>query len=302
MKNSFSFIRIFACGLLTIVLCTTKATAQKDTLRAAIRQAIDHSNGKVGVAFSILEDNDTLSVNNNRRYVMHSVFKFPVAMAVLHWVDAGHLKLDQKTHITKADLPETYSPLRDKYPNGNVDVSIADLLSYMVSQSDNDACDILLKVVGGTPAVEAYLRELGVKQMYIKASERQMASAWPVQYRNWCKPAEMVKLLNILYTGKALSKTSNNYLWKLMLETSTGPNRIKGLLPAGTQVAHKTGTGPVNEKGMASATNDAGIVLLPNGKHLAIAIFVNDSYDDRATREKLIAQISKAIYDYAIKN
>lgn len=300
MKTKFFRFHVAWCVWILLLVSIFNAHAQKRELRVKLQEIISQNKGKTGVAFSILEDNDTLSINNNRHYVMHSVFKFPVAMTVLHYVDAGKLKLEHKIHITPADLPETYSPLRDKYPNGNVDVSIADLLSYMVSQSDNDACDILLKLIGGPPVVEAYVRQLGIRQMNIKVNERQMASAWPVQYRNWSRPDAMVKLLGHLYAGKVLSKTSNQLLWKMMLETSTGPNRIKGLLPAGTQVLHKTGTGPVNAEGLNSATNDVGIIMLPNGKHLAIAVFVNDSNDDTATREKLIAQISKTVYDYAI--
>jgi beta-lactamase class A len=83
-----------------------------------------------------------------------------------------------------------------------------------------------------------------------------------------------------------------------MRETSTGPNRIKGLLPAGTVVAHKTGTSPTNDKGLAPATNDVGIVTLRNGKHFAIVVFVSDSTDDQQTREGEIARITKVVWDY----
>ncbi len=85
---------------------------------------------------------------------------------------------------------------------------------------------------------------------------------------------------------------------KLMTDASTGPKRIKGLLPAGTIVAHKTGTSPTNSEGLSPATNDVGIITLPNGKHLAIAVFVCNATDDEATREGVIAKITKAAYDF----
>ena len=111
-----------------------------------------------------------------------------------------------------------------------------------------------------------------------------MASSWELQYTNWCKPAEMTVLLDMFYNGKILAKPTNDFLYKLMTETSTGPKRIKGLLPDGTVVAHKTGTSPTNAEGLSPATNDVGIITLPNGKHLAIAVFVCNSTDDEATR------------------
>lgn len=82
-----------------------------------------------------------------------------------------------------------------------------------------------------------------------------------------------------------------------MTETSTGPNRLKGLLPKDAVVAHKTGTSPTNDDKLTPATNDVGIIVLPNGKHLAIAVLVCNSKADEATRDKVIAQIAKAAWD-----
>jgi len=231
--------------------------------------------------------------------VMHSVFKFPIAMTVLNLVDKGKYKLDQQMKLRKRDMApaKMYSPLRDKYPDG-AEIPLSELLSYMVSQSDNTACDYLLKKIGGPQIVEDHIKSLGVKGIAIKASEADMASAWEVQYTNWAKPADLVQLLDIFYSGKALSLTSNDFLMKIMLATTTGPNRIKGLLPADAVVAHKTGTSPTNAEGLTPATNDIGIITLPNGKHLAIAIMVCNSKADEATREAVIAKIAKAAWDH----
>ncbi len=132
----------------------------------------------------------------------------------------------------------------------------------------------------------------------IEASEADMAKAWEVQYTNWCKPVDIVKLLDIIYNGKVLLPASRDFLYKTMTETTTGPKRIKGLLPEGVIVAHKTGTSPTNAAGLSPATNDVGIITLPNGKHVVIAVFVCNSTADEATREEVIAKISKAIYDH----
>jgi len=108
----------------------------------------------------------------------------------------------------------------------------------------------------------------------------------------------MTLLLDMIYHNKTLSKVNTDFLYKIMTETSTGPKRLKGLLPAGTVVAHKTGTSPTNAEGLSPSTNDVGIITLPNGKHLAIAVFVCNSTNDEATREGVIAKIAKAAWDY----
>lgn len=286
-------------GLLITFLIPCGVMAQQDSLlRQQIVQLAKPVKGIVGVSILNIENRDTLFFNGNARLVLHSVMKFPIALTVLHLVDSGKLSLDQMIHIKKRDLPKTYSPLRDKYPNGGVDVSIRDLLSYMVSLSDNDACDILLKVIDGPQTVQDYMLRLKIRGIAIRASELDMASSWELQYTNWCKPVEMTALLDLFYNGKILSSTNTAFLMKLMTDSSTGPKRIKGLLPAGTVVAHKTGTSPTNNEGLSPATNDVGIITLPNGKHLAIAVFVCNSTDDEATREGVIAKIAKAAYDF----
>jgi len=270
-------------------------------LRNQIKQITKPAKGIIGVSVLGLESGDTLTYNGSARLVLHSVMKFPIALTVLHLVDTGKLSLDQMIHVTKRDLPKTYSPLRDKYPKGDVDVSIRDLLGYMVSLSDNDACDILLRVIGGPQTVQDFLLRLGVRGIAVRASEADMASAWELQYTNWAKPAEITTLLDMFYKDKILTKANTDFLYKILTETTTGPNRIKGLLPAGTIVAHKTGTSPTNAAGLSPATNDVGIITLPNGKHLAIAIFVCNSTDDEATRDSIIAKIAKAAFDYYSK-
>lgn len=290
--------RIFAAFSLMLTLSASVTFAQDKQLLAQIKQIAPEAKGIVGVSILGIETRDTLNYNAHSRLVMHSVFKFPIAMTVLNLVDRGKYKLDEKMKIRKGEMaaPKAYSPLRDKYPDGT-DMPLSGILSYMVSQSDNTACDFLLKKIGGPQAVDDYIKSLGVNGIDIKASEADMASAWEVQYLNWGKPADLVQLLDIFYTGKALSKTSTDFLYKIMTETTTGPNRIKGLLPKDAIVAHKTGTSGTNDAGLTPATNDIGIITLPNGKHLAIAIMVCNSKADEKTREAVIAKIAKAAWD-----
>jgi beta-lactamase class A len=287
-KAAFTFILVLSINL---------SFGQSSVLRPQIAEIAKSAKGIVGVSVLGLEDRDTVNYNGNARLVMESVIKFPVAMAVLHLVDSGVLTLNETIRIKKKDLPKTYSPLRDKYPDGDVDVSISDLMSYMVSQSDNDACDILLKKLGGPDQVEDYLHMIKIRGINIEASEEDMAKTPAAQYTNWCKPKAIIQLLDTLYTGNVLKAASRDYLNKLMVEATTGPNRIKGLLPAGTVVAHKTGTSGTNDVGLALGTNDVGVITLPNGKHVAIAIFITSSTADEATRDQVIAKIAKAVYD-----
>jgi beta-lactamase class A len=289
-----------ATGLIAIFILPLFAQAQQ-SLREQIVELSKPAKGIVGVSVLGLEDRDTLNVHGNAKLVMHSTIKLPIAMAVLHLVDSGLFTLDKTIKVKKKEMrPDTWSPLRDKYPDGG-EFTIGQLLSYMVSQSDNDACDIILNFLGGADQVEDYIHMIKVTGINVEAGEAEMAKSWEVQYTDWAKTIDMVKLMDKIYTGNVLSPASKDFLIKILQETTTGPKRIKGLLPAGTVVAHKTGTSPTNAAGLSPATNDVGVITLPNGKHVAIAIYVCNSTADEATRESVIANIAKVVYDYEVK-
>lgn len=105
-----------------------------------------------------------------------------------------------------------------------------------------------------------------------------------------------MQLLRRIADKSPFNAANTALLHKWMLETETGPKRLKGELPAGTPVFHKTGTSGATN-GLAHATNDIGYVRLADGRHLAIAVFVSDSRAPMETREAVIAKIAKVIYD-----
>lgn len=284
---------------LLLSLVPALASSQMDSLKASIRGIIDRASGQVGVAIIGPGSRDTLAWNGNGRFPMQSVYKIPLALAVLDRVDHGTLALGQKVRVTSGDLlPNTWSPLRDKYPHGNVEVTLDELLRYTVSESDNNGCDILFRVLGGTERVQRYLRGLGVDGMAVVATEAEMHREWDVQFRNWSTPLAMASLLSMAFHDRILSDQSRGYLWRLMVETGTGPARLKGQLPGGVIVAHKTGSSGIGENGIAAATNDVGIVVLPGGGHCVIAVFVSNSPAQEDARDEVIAGIARAAWEF----
>jgi len=276
--------------------------AQSSPLKSKIEKIIDKAGGKIGVAVMEIESKDTLTVNNLIKYPMQSVYKFPLALAVLNQVDKGKLSLKQKIRLDKSNLRKnTWSPLRNKYSKGDTSVTLDEILNYTVSQSDNNGCDILFNLVGGTKAVNDYIHKLGVKNISIAATEKEMHASWNVQYRNWCYPSAMALLFYKFYNGNIPSKVSRKYLMNILIKTVTGSERIKGLLPKEVIVAHKTGTSDTNKDGVTAAANDAGIITLPNGHHVILVVFVSNSRDNDKTRNEVIAEISKAVWDYDSK-
>lgn len=268
-------------------------------LRARIKRIAAAARGRVGVAALLIETGETVSINAAGRFPMQSVYKLPIAMAALARVDAGALTLEQQVRVEPAEFvhAEQRSPLRDANPGG-AQISVGELLRLSVSESDGTASDVLLRLVGGAGEVMDYLRGLGVNEVIVRDTEREIGRDRAVQYRNRATPRAAVGLLRALHEERGLSPKSRALLLRLMTETPTGLKRIKGRLPAGTLVAHKTGTSGTSD-GVTAATNDIGIITLPDGRHLALAVFVADARADQATREDVIARIAHAAWEWS---
>ncbi|MBD1933738.1 MULTISPECIES: class A beta-lactamase, subclass A2 [Cyanophyceae] len=273
---------------------TTSNTDRTNELRDRIEQISQAAQGRVGVKATVLETGESVTLNGNQQFPMLSVYKFPIAMAVLAQVDQGKLKLDQKIRVENSDVVQG-SRILDEKAQG-MEFSLAELLKYTVSESDNTASDVLLRLVGGPKIVTQYLRGLSVNDIVVANTEKKLAQDPAVQYRNYATPDAAVVLLRAFHERKGLSKSSQALLLQLMTQTTTGLKRIKGLLPDGTSVAHKTGTS-ATVNGVTAATNDVGLVTLPNGQHMAIAVFVSDSQANDAIREEVIAKVAKAAWD-----
>ncbi|MCL2598194.1 MAG: class A beta-lactamase, subclass A2 [Paludibacter sp.] len=283
------------------------SNAQIDKLKNEIDSLLKSKNATVGVSMIANNFKDTVNINGNLHLPMQSVFKFPIALAVLSEVDKGRFKLNQKIKITSNDLNLSndlvlnWSPIKEKFPNGTT-MTLAEIIQYTVVQSDNNGCDILLRLLGGTTAVEKFLFQHQISDISIKAGEGDMHKDWDIQFLNWATPIALTNLLTKFYLNdNLLSEKSYQFLWKTMKETSTGMNRIKGQLPQGTIVAHKTGTSGSIDKIVTPATNDMGIILLPNGNPIFISVLVSNSEEDNKTNEKIISDIAKKIWDYYSK-
>lgn len=270
-------------------------------LRKQLNDIIVSKNATVGIAIKNIEDKDTLSINGNLKAPMMSVFKFHIALTVLNTVDEGKLSLTQKIFVKKKDLlADTWSPIREEYPNGDVYLTLDQLLRYTVSNSDNNGCDILLNLIGGTKTVQKFINKQGIKDFVIKINEEQMM-IWENLFVNTTTPLATVELLEKFYKTEILKEATTKYLYQIMIETSRGLTWMKAGLPENTELAHRTGISGTNDANLRVAMNDIGIVKLPNGKHLIIAVFMKNITEQKEVTEKIIADITKTTWDYFVK-
>ncbi len=297
-------------------------------LAKQIEEIAKEANGRVGVYAEMIDGEGSVSLNADERFAMQSVVKVPIAMAVLN---QGKHKLADKITVSKDELvpDRMHSPYRDKNPNGG-EITVGELIELAVSVSDGTAADVLQRVAGGAAGVQSFIDSLNIDAMKVKYTHKEFSNNNERQYENWASPRATVALLSCLVVPESPSRDEKQLVYypppgcffasnaeavgnssakrfelsperqlllrQSMVFTETGKNRLKALLPKGTVVAHKTGTsGTAN--GVTTATNDVGLIQLPNGKYFSIAVFVADSPADEKTREAVIAKIAKAIFD-----
>jgi beta-lactamase class A len=288
------------------------------------------TDGVLGVAALHLQTGRGLLLNGDRRFPMASSYKVPIAVELLARVDRGALDLDSMIVLRPGDVRPGSGMIAELLPRAGVALSLRNLLELMLVISDNTATDLSLHAAGGAAAVTARMRALGVQDLQVdrstlgliadftgvtglpaddyvtieqyRAAARAVpqpvrdsaAAAFDRDPRDTSTPAAMLALLESIWQDRALSADSRTLLLDIMARSRTGAGRIRGMLPGDVRVAHKTGT-------IGGTTNDVGIIALPDGAgDVAVVLFVKESRRPVEERERVIAQVARAVYDYFV--
>jgi len=273
-----------------------QVSAVEQQLEQRLKTISDGAQGTVGVTVVHIESGKTISLNGKSQLPLYSVFKLPLAIAVLKDVEENRLRLDQKVQVTPAEIVQG-TPGNTALWQKPIAVSIEQLIEYSISRSDNTSAEKLLKLIGGPLKVTKRMRSLGFQGLDIHSTVAEYVKTR--QNPNVGAADDLAKLLVQLHQGKLLQPAQTNLLLGFMQRANTGLNRLRGNLPAGTVVADKTGSGEKDAAtDTAKSTNDVGIITLSQSRgHLAIAVLVHQSKLPDADQEKLIAELARAAYD-----
>lgn len=291
MQRFHTQFTLFLC--LFFAACTTP----RERFECRLDQLLDGKDARIGMA--LLTPEGRSIVRNDTLLPMMSVFKFPVALAALDRAEKRGTPLTHPVMVSPEWLDTgTYSPMRDSLPAEGGTVTLGALLRYAVVLSDNIACDLLLDFADGPAAVEAYVRALGIDGIRIRATEREMHLSTENQRFNTARPSAICDLFARFLRGGLLCAANDAFLRQQLMQAATGPDKLKAGLPANTVLGHKTGSSDRTAQGLRIADNDAGYVVLPDGRTYCIAVFVTSSSEDDQTNAAIIANISSLAYEF----
>lgn len=301
--------------------------AALERLEREIARLARTGGGKMGVTAIHIETGRRVSLNGKDRFPMASTVKVPIAVQLLTRVEKGEVRLDDMIKIEQKDLHPGSGTLTDLFNKPGVALSVRNLMELMMLISDNSATDVVLRLAGGGGQVTERMKAIGIDGISVDRSTARLIADWvgltnlppenewsPEMFRarfTALKPEEraeaarrfdadprdtatpdgMADLLARIHRKDLLKQESAELLLDIMLRCRTGDARLKGLLPQGTAVAHKTGT-------IGGSTNDVGIIKLPDGTHVAIAAFVKSSEKGVPARERAIAEVARAVHDF----
>ena len=260
-----------------------------------IAELANPAQGRIGVAAIDLATGEQVMVLGDQLFPLASTSKIAVAAAYLEMVEQGRYSLTSEFPLMMPVASAKYSSARAPVRAGQYMPAI-DLIEIMITRSSNPATDALLAAVGGPAKVNDWMRRNGINSFSINRDiatlvrdDGEYNPAHHIDTRDAATPRAMVRLLAGLYRGEYLSEQSRQVILGAMSRTVTGKRRIPGAMPLEARVSHKTGS-------LNNTSSDIGLIECPDGRVIAVAIYVTGQ-GTKLAREERIAAIARALYD-----
>lgn len=321
--RAFVLILAFICTAPPVQATTSGGVAEgcASCLQSRIDKLVRRARpGTLGIVVMDLQSGRQWRANAKHAFPMMSVFKVPVAAAVLSRIESGELSLDHRVTVGRDALES--GPIRDRFVGKQMHLTVRQLLAYAVSGSDNTAVDALLELIGGPREVTRFLRAHGIDGMRVDLSEREVRrvfddltprqepptgesatqqltrlrrgyKAFLTDPRNRSTPDAALNFLHKLWNKGLLSPVSTAYLLDLMY-AQTAPQRLRSAVPSAVRLADKCGASYTLEE-RTPAFNDIGILTWPNGRTVIVAAFLVDSAASLDRRTAIFADLAREV-------
>jgi beta-lactamase class A len=263
------------------------SSSQSARFRSAMEQIEYDSGGRLGVATLDTQTGAAYSYKDAERFPMASTFKFLAAAFVLSRVDQGKEQLTRRIAIQSSDMIP-YAPVTQPRVGGEP-MSVAELCEAIVTLSDNPAANILINSFGGSAALTAYLRSLDDYVTRLDRNEPDVNQALPGDTRDTTTPLAMLKTMQKIVLGDALSPASREQITNWLLGSKTGDRKLRALLPKGWKTGDKSGGGG------NGTNNDIAIIWPPGKAPVLVTSYLTGTTSDAATRDQALAEVGKLV-------
>lgn len=241
--------------------------------------------GRLGVAILDTATGRRINHRGEERFPMCSTFKLLAVAGVLARVDRGEESLGRRIEFAKADVV-SYSPVTSER-TGAPGMALAEICEAAITLSDNTAGNLLLDTIGGPAGWTAFARSLGDDISRLDRRETILNEATPGDPRDTTTPAAMLRDMQAVLVGDALSEASRSQLIAWLEATRTGDTRLRAGFPRGWRVGDKTGTSD------NAVSNDIAIAWPPGRAPLLVTAYYAETPADADTRNAVIAEVGR---------
>ena len=284
----------------TLALVATIPATSVDSLADRIQARIAAIPGaEVGVAYHRLGSGDSLYVNSDASFHAASTMKVPIMIQLFRRVDAGGLSLDYPLLLVNQfgsivdgspyALDETDDSDSSMYALVGTRVTVRELITHMIAHSSNLATNSLVALANAAQA-ESTMRALGARNIRVLRGVEDQ-KAFDKGLNNTTTARDLSLILAAIQENRAASPRSCAAMRAVLLEQEFNTG-IPAELPPGTRVAHKTGW-------ITGVTHDAAIVYPQKGPTYVLVVLTK-GIPDEPTAQKLIADISRLVYEHAL--
>lgn len=241
--------------------------------------------GRVAIYLKDMKTGRTWTHHADDLFPSASLIKVPVMIAAFYKIRDGHLALDEKIAITRRNRVGGSGSLKWR-PDGTK-LTVRQLLVHMINESDNTATKMVLDHLG-IGYVQQQFPRMGL--LYTGIYEEGMSiKGGRVMHENYTTAREMASLMDKIYNGQAVDKVSSEVMLEILKKPKAVASRLAKGMPAGWDIAHKTGL-------LRQACHDSAIFMTPNGDY-AVTVLTgqNRSYSQA---KDFITKVAKVTFTH----
>jgi len=263
----------------------SRGDAQWDAMTGELARMAERYPGRVSIYLKDLKSGKTWMHHPDDLFPAASLIKVPVMIATFYKIRDGQLALDERLAITRRNRVGGSGSLKWR-PDGTK-LTLRELLVHMINESDNTATKMVLDRLG-IHYVQQQFPRMGL--LYTGIYEEGMSiKGGRVMHENYTTAREMTSLMDKIYTGQAVDKISSEVMLEILKKPKAVASRLAKGMPAGWEIAHKTGL-------LRQACHDSAIFLTPQGDY-AITVLTgqNRAY---STAKDFITKVAKVTFKH----
>ncbi|MFE7094398.1 class A beta-lactamase [Streptomyces erythrochromogenes] len=232
----------------------------------------------------------TVAHRADELFPMCSVFKTPAAAAVMRDLDRDGEFLARRIRYTQGDVTSAGGgSVTGRPENVAGGLTVAELCSAAIAQSDNGAANLLLRELGGPAAITRFCRSVGDRTTRLDRWEPELNSAEPSRVTDTTSPRAIARTYGRLVLGDALGPRHRELLTRWLVSNTTSGDRFRAGLPRDWVIGDKTGAGSYG------TNNNVGIAWPPGRPPVELAVLTTQP-DAAAERENaLVARAAEAL-------